>query len=1242
MVKVTKEKNCQKSDGEVSPNVILDDVGKPMSLVAIIEDVSKRKVAEAELKKNRLDLERAQKIAHIGNWEWDARTGKVVWSKEIFRIFGLKRQEPSYELVKSLTHPDDTEYWERSVQSALEKGKHLRFDFRVIKSDGAVRWIHYEAEIIRDKNGQPLKFFGIAQDITERKSAEEKLRRHTEDLDLIHSLNLAVNQGKDVREVINILAHKLFKIFHNIGCTVYLLGGDREHLIAHRLSLSSKQVRVIERLIGMKMPEIQVKLRHNRILRKLLENGEPTIINNVKEIVEYAKEHTENKVLKRAVPHVIKVLGIGSVMVVPLISQQKPIGLLTISRKERFSNIELERCRSILSLHLAEVIAHVQAEMTVKEREKKYRGLFDDALDMIHIVDEDGYIVDANRIELKKLEYTRDELIGKRLLDIVHPDYREHTVEKLREVMSGEKIMEYETTIVTKSGKKIIVEVNAVPEKVNGKVVSARAILRDVGERKKAEEALRKSEENYRLVSENIPVAVYSALPDENSTSLFISGRIKELTGYMGKQFLDDPALFGEIVHVEDRDDVWRSIEEHRKRKGPLDIEYRIKAKDGTVKWIRDKANPVLGENGEVIRIDGFMEDISKRKLTKIALRESEVSKRSILATAPIGIGLVRERKIIWASDKFYVMLGYTKGELEGKNARVVYASDEEYERVGRQKYANIRKSGTGEIETRWRRKDGRVIDVLLRSSAINRSDLSKGVTFTALDITDRKRMEGALRESEEKYKGIIDNIQIGISVINPKMEIISINSQMKEWFPSIDVSKKPTCYVAYNDPPKRKICPYCPTIETLKDGLVHESVSQTSSSKEIKNYRVVSSPIRDSKGNVIAAVEMVEDITEKLRMETELLKQEKLESLGVLAGGIAHDFNNILLSLIGNISLAKNESQEGSELRELICEAERAAERAKSLTHQLLTFSKGGAPVMETKTIDGVIRETAEFVLHGTRARCGFSIADDLHAVDVDEDQISQVINNMVINAVQSMPSGGLIHIEAQNVSLDAEGDLPPGSGEYIRIAIKDHGIGIPDEHLKKIFDPFFTTKESGNGLGLSSCYSIINRHGGHIHVESEVGRGSTFSIYLPTSKRKQKKTRGTEDLIETGGGKILVVDDEEPIRKLTNKMLKKLGYKADVVSNGFQAIKHYQKAMRISRPYDAVILDLTVPGGLGGREIVEQLYQIDPGVKAIVSSGHSNDPILADYKTSGFCQRLVKPYKVEDLSRVLKQILK
>ena len=408
----------------------------------------------------------------------------------------------------------------------------------------------------------------------------------------------------------------------------------------------------------------------------------------------------------------------------------------------------------------------------------------------------------------------------------------------------------------------------------------------------------------------------------------------------------------------------------------------------------------------------------------------------------------------------------------------------------------------------------------------------------------------------------------------------------------------------------------------------------------QVRWARTSSRPVREN--NVVVGVRGVfSDITDHKKLEEELIKAHKIDSIGVLAGGLAHDFNNILTGIKGNISLVRQVLDPADKSGELLFEAEKAVAQAKCVTQQLLTFAKGGGPVKKVTAISSLLRETTVFATRGSEVRCIFNIASDLHLVQIDSGQITQVINNITINAVQAMPAGGTISVTAENVDISGRGHIPLKAGKYVRIAIQDTGVGIPRHYLEKVFDPYFTTKDAGNGLGLTTSYSIIKNHEGHITVESEIGKGTTFLIHLPVFSEKVDVPLPLQPVAaKRGSGRILVLDDDSMITKVLEKILRSLNYTAECFPDSDQAVARYRKTWGTPDAFDAVILDLTVPGGKGAKAAMGVLLEINPAIKAIVSSGYSNNNIVANYKEYGFSAILPKPYSIEEVSETLSSL--
>lgn len=502
----------------------------------------------------------------------------------------------------------------------------------------------------------------------------------------------------------------------------------------------------------------------------------------------------------------------------------------------------------------------------------------------------------------------------------------------------------------------------------------------------------------------------------------------------------------------------------------------------------------------------------------------------------------------------------------------------------------------------------------------------------------EKQQAERALRESEEKYSNLFRFSNDGIFLYDLDGRILDANQRVLDKF---GYSRAELLAMAVPElhPPEVLEVSLSAFEQIAADGVVNFEITFRKKSGDVFPAEVSSSLFEFGGKRVIQGI--VRDITGRKRLEEELLKVQKLESVGILAGGIAHDFNNILTAILGNIGLAKMHAELDTRLQQRLVKAEKACLRARDLTQQLLTFSKGGVPIRKIASVATLIEETAEFAVRGTNVYCMTLVPDDLWPVDIDEGQISQVINNLVLNAAQAMPEGGTVEVRAQGVSLDEGQVLALPAGRYVEVSIEDHGVGIPEKHLSKIFDPYFTTKQQGSGLGLATCYAIIKNHDGAVTVESELGAGTVFRFYLPASGEEVRPSQAVEAAIATGTGRVLVMDDEEVVREVAIQILGHLGFEAEAVSDGAEVIARYQESKAAGRPFDAVIMDLTVPGGLGGKEAVVRLLEIDPGAKAIVSSGYSNDPVMARFEEYGFSGVVSKPYTIKDLSETLRDVM-
>ncbi|MGD9899350.1 MAG: cache domain-containing protein [Calditrichaceae bacterium] len=549
--------------------------------------------------------------------------------------------------------------------------------------------------------------------------------------------------------------------------------------------------------------------------------------------------------------------------------------------------------------------------------------------------------------------------------------------------------------------------------------------------------------------------------------------------------------------------------------------------------------------------------------------------------------------------------------------------------------------------EYRVIRKDGNIRWLYETAEPLlDENGITCQINGVCVDITDRIKVEEDLAAEKERLAVTLRSIGDAVITTDIHGNIVMLNNVAEEltgWTQS-EAHGKPLHAVFRIIDEKTKKPAENPVKKVMKSGAIVGLASSTLLISKDGTERIIAdsgAPIRDRDSKILGIVLVFRDITEHRFLENEVLKNRKLESVGLLAGGIAHDFNNLLTAILGNISLAKLNLKPGEKTFDRLDDAEKATMRAKDLTQQLLTFSRGGAPVKKLSDVGMLIKETSEFALRGSNVKSKISIPKNLWSIEVDEGQLSQVMNNLVINADQAMPEGGKLEIIAENLHVKEDKNSLLKSGKYIKVIIRDEGIGIPMNHLDKIFDPYFTTKQQGNGLGLATTHSIIKNHQGYITVKSELGRGTEFIIYLPAVATTKKAVIPGTEKITKGSGIILVMDDDDLILKACGNMLKKLGYEVVFAFDGREAIEKYKLAGESGKPIDLVLMDLTVPGGMGGKETIRIMKEMDPGLKSIVTSGYSNDPVMANYEEYGFKGVITKPFNIKELAETVSKVI-
>jgi two-component system cell cycle sensor histidine kinase/response regulator CckA len=609
-------------------------------------------------------------------------------------------------------------------------------------------------------------------------------------------------------------------------------------------------------------------------------------------------------------------------------------------------------------------------------------------------------------------------------------------------------------------------------------------------------------------------------------------------------------------------------------------------------------------------------------------LREAEARTQRIVEAMPIGLHLYRlepDGRLVFtganpAADR---ILGVENARFVGLTIEEAFPPLAATEIPGR--YREVARTGAP-----WETESVAYEDGAIKGAfAVHAFLAGPGSVVVAFhDITERKRSEEALRQSEERFRMLTEALPLAVFEIDLAGHFTYANHAALATF---GYAAEEVAQVSI----ERILGPASGRARAM---LAERLAGRSAGYLEYEAFRkdgttlhiLVGTSVIRRGDRPVGFRGIATDLTERKRLEEELLRTQKLESIGTLAGGIAHDFNNLLQGIFGLITMARAAIDDRASALALLGQAESALHRSVGLTTQLLTFAKGGKPVKKVVDLAPIVAESVHFALSGSKVVPELTLAPDLRAAEVDANQIAQVIQNIVLNADQAMPGGGRITVEARNAP-----------GDTVEIAIRDTGVGIPPEHLPRIFDPYFTTKEKGSGLGLATSYAIVRSHGGSLGASSELGVGTTFTIRLPSVDRPARPAGTTAHDVPAPGRRILVMDDEAIVRRVSASLLESLGCVVEVAEDGERAIVSYKAALDGGRPFDAVILDLTVRGGMGGREALARLRELDPGVRAIVSSGYSAEAPVSDHREFGFLAALAKPYDRAALQQVLHQVL-
>lgn len=763
-------------------------------------------------------------------------------------------------------------------------------------------------------------------------------------------------------------------------------------------------------------------------------------------------------------------------------------------------------------------------------------------------------------------------------------------------------------------------------------------------ENQKTKNALLESQKHFRSIFDQAAVGI--CYVDLSGRFLKVNNRFCEITTYTEKELLN--ITFKEITHP---DDLGADLEKVNELvNGTIQtysLEKRYIRKDKSIVWVNLTVSLDRFPDGTPKSFISVVEDISKRIKAISDLKESEDRYAKTIEALNDGMWEwdVTSGKAFF-SDHYYTMLGYKPQEFTANYSEwKLLVHPEDITRAEQLLNDSIMVDKSFNIDLRMKAKNGDWKWVATRGKAVE-YDIDGSVEKmmgTLSDISERKFIESQLIEEKERLQVTLRSIGDGVITTDTNAKITMMNKIAEEltgWKTNEAVGRSIDEILCLSHKYSKKECEN-PARKVLDTGEIIDFESNTvltnRNGKEI-SVEDSAAPIKDSDSKTIGVIIVFRDVTEKHKTEEALQNAQKLESLSILAGGIAHDFNNLLGGIFGYLDMALEFAgdKDFNGTQATISSALSVFERARDLTQQLLTFSKGGAPVRRTESISKLVRESVSFALTGSNVAMIFEIPENIWPCYFDKNQIGQVIDNIVINARQAMLSGGILKVNLTNIPHDKAPALLKQK-KYVKISLSDNGPGIPKESLSHIFDPFFTTKAHGNGLGLATCYSILKRHEGMIEVETEKNKGTTFHIYLPASIEDTVIIKTETSYNFKGQGKILVMDDEVAMLKVTSAMLGRFGYETLTAADGDEAIKIIKHSVIENQKIFAAILDLTVPGGRGGKDIIHEIQTLDPSIKVIASSGYSGNSVMSDPEKFGFVACLSKPFRISELARIL-----
>ncbi|MFC1544664.1 PAS domain S-box protein [Gemmatimonadota bacterium] len=902
-------------------------------------------------------------------------------------------------------------------------------------------------------------------------------------------------------------------------------------------------------------------------------------------------------------------------------------------------------CDDLVEKELKEELTRCKEKLEILQNtELDLRALLESVPIACQTLDENGKIKWVNGAWEKLFGYSKSDVIGKVFGDLLEDSSKNIFYENIKKLLSSSgQTCEHNMKIVRKDGERRVVSINGkLLTNIHVDFGQFFCVVCDLTDQVRARDEMETSRNRFKFITDQLPVVIWTV--DKNLTFTMSEGSGLEQMGLIPGEVVGT----GLYEYFQTKDPGYLPISKHLRSLQGESCAFDLAFQDRTYSSYLE---PFKDIDDNIIGVIGISFNTTAQKQIENELRESEERFRSLMSYIPgVSIqGYTVDGTVLYWNQASEAVYGFTADEAIGKNLAdlIIPVQEKHLFRKALELGAATTQSGefmpSGELELLH--KDGSLVPVYSIHTVVCLEGKDNLMFCIDMDLSERKQMEEELRKSEERFRTIFENAPVGLYRTTPDGRVLMTNPKMAEMlgFDTVEeLLKRDINKEGYAPGYKRS-----DFIKSIEANDFLESFESTFLKKDGTPIEIeeTAKVIRDSKGEVLYYEGLVLDITERKQLEKERIKASKLESIGLLAGGIAHDFNNFLGAALINLWSARQSRLIDGEIKGQLENAEKTLVRAKDLTLQLLTFSKGGTPSKKKMSIENVIKDSIELVLSGSNVTSNFNVKKGVKPVEIDASQMNQVFNNLLINAEQAMPQGGVVDITLDNFRIKKTGRFLLPEGDYVRVIIRDEGHGISNESADKIFDPYFTTKQKGSGLGLTTSYSIVKKHGGVIRLKSDKGIGSTFEVYLPACLEESvdgnfKDNRNLD--FDSKTIKILVMDDEELYRKGLKLALESLGHEVCAAGDGKEAIDLYTQERERGQEFELLIMDLTIPGGMGGKEAMDVLTERYPDVKAIISSGYSEDPVISEYKEHGFLGVVAKPYTIEDLIDVISRVIK